>query len=152
MPLLKYFGWVGSFLVAALFAANWCFSVPTVRAPLSDVPFDQRINLRIHSDQKWPERVVFDTTRPTLAQNPDARTNTGGTEMALQAERQPSDAFAEMAIAATPCFRLPCSAGRAAEREDSPLEKGALFQARPHKAARKGFTSPNPLHKPPGKS
>jgi len=26
MPLLQYFGWVGSFLVAVLFAANWCCS------------------------------------------------------------------------------------------------------------------------------
>ena len=24
MPLFQYFGWVGSFLLAALFAANWC--------------------------------------------------------------------------------------------------------------------------------
>jgi hypothetical protein len=28
MPLLKYFGWVGSFLVAA----NWCFSMPIARS------------------------------------------------------------------------------------------------------------------------
>ena len=27
MPLLQYFGWVGSFLVAALLAANWWFSM-----------------------------------------------------------------------------------------------------------------------------
>src|ERR1700757_15194 len=27
MPLLQYFGWVGSFLVAALLATSWCFSV-----------------------------------------------------------------------------------------------------------------------------
>jgi hypothetical protein len=26
MPLLPYFGWVGSFLLAALFAASWWFS------------------------------------------------------------------------------------------------------------------------------
>ena len=67
MPLLKYFGWVGSFLVAALFAANWCFSAPIARSQPSDVPLNQRINIRIHSDHKWPERVVFDTTRAKLA-------------------------------------------------------------------------------------
>ena len=71
MPLLKYFGWAGSFLVAALFAANWCSSVPIARSRPSDVPLNQRINIRIHTDRKWPERVVFDTTRsmPT----PDAK-------------------------------------------------------------------------------
>ena len=33
MPLFQYFGWVGSFLLAALFAANWWFPVPIARAP-----------------------------------------------------------------------------------------------------------------------
>jgi hypothetical protein len=28
MPLFQYFGWVGGFLLVALFAANWCFSSP----------------------------------------------------------------------------------------------------------------------------
>jgi hypothetical protein len=46
MPLLNYFGWVGSFLVAALFAANWCFSAPIGRSRPSDVPLNQRINIR----------------------------------------------------------------------------------------------------------
>ena len=67
MPLLKYFGWVGSFLVAALFAASWCFSVPIARSRPSDVPLNQRINIRIHTDHKWPDRVVFDTSRWRLA-------------------------------------------------------------------------------------
>ena len=153
MPLLKYLGWVGSFLVAALFAANWCCSAPIVRGPRSDVPFDQNINIRIHSDQKWPERVVFDTARPTLAQKPDARTDIGGTGMALQAERQPFDAFAEMApVRASPCFRPPCSAGQVAERQTLPLQDSAPFQKRSRIAARKSFTSPNRLHKPPRRS
>src|ERR1700746_2864600 len=60
MPLFQYFGWVGSFLLAALFAVNWCCSMPV--APRSDIPRDQKINIRIHTDHKWPERVVFDTT------------------------------------------------------------------------------------------
>ncbi len=67
MPLFQYFGWAGSFLIAALLAANWCCSAPISPAPRSDVPLDQKINIRIHTDHKWPERVVFDTTRSTLA-------------------------------------------------------------------------------------
>jgi hypothetical protein len=63
-----------------LLAANWCFSTPMALAPRSDVPFDQRINIRIHTDHKWPERVVFDTTRSTLAQRSDAQTDVGGRE------------------------------------------------------------------------
>jgi hypothetical protein len=66
MLLLRYFGWGGGFLFAALLAANWCLSAPIALAPRSDVPLDQRINIRIHTDHKWPERVVFDTSRSSL--------------------------------------------------------------------------------------
>ena len=70
MPLLRYFGWVGSFLLATLFATNWYF--PARIAPPSDVPLDHLITIRIHTDRKWPERLVFGATvaipgkRPTL--------------------------------------------------------------------------------------
>ena len=153
MPLFQYLGWVGSFLLMALLAANWCFPAPI--APLPDVPLDQKVHIRIHTDHKWPERVVLDTTRSTLAQDAkaDGETDVGESETPVLAERQPFDAFAEMAPTAGPCFRPPCSA-QAAEREPSPIEKGAPFQnrARLSMTARKGLTFPNPLHKPPGRS
>ena len=152
MPLFQYFGWVGGFLFAALLAANWCFSAPIALAPRSDVPFDQRINIRIHTDHKWPERVVFDTTRSTLAQRGDAQTDVGGRETPVLAERQPFDAFAEMAATPVrPCFRPPCSAGA---REVSPIKNSASIQDRscPSTVARKGLTFSNRLHKPQGRS
>ena len=88
-------------------------------APRSDVPLDQKINIRIHTDHKWPERVVFDTTRSTLAREAkaDPETDVGRSETPVQAERQPFDAFAEMAIPVRPCFRPPCSAGQVADRD-----------------------------------
>ena len=154
MPLLKYFGWMGSFLVAALFAANWCFSVPIARSQSSDAPLNQRINIRIHTDHRWPERVAFDTSpstpTPDAKLQAESKLGSGGT--LAEAERQPFDAFAEMAIPVRPCFRPPCSAGQAAKREASPHEKSAPFQDRSRMATRKGLTFPNPLHKPPGKS
>ena len=147
MPLFQYFGWVGSFLLAALFAANWCCSAPIARAPLSDVPLDQKIHIRIHTDHKWPERVVLDTTRSTPAHDAkaDGETDVGRSETPVLAERQPFDAFAEMAPPARPCFRRPCSA-QAAEREPSPIEKGAPCQNRSR------LTLPSRLHKLPGRS
>jgi len=92
MPLFQYFGWVGSFLLAALFAANWCCSVPVARAPRSDVPRDQAINIRIHTDRKWPERVVFGTTRSALTDEAkaNAETDIGGSEPPVPADRHPS--------------------------------------------------------------
>ena len=155
MLLLRYFGWVGGFLVAALLAANWCFSTPIAPAPRSGVPLDQRINIRIHTDHKWPERVVFDTTRSTLAQRGGARTDVGGRETPVLTKRQSFDAFAEMAaLPGKPCFRRPCSAGLAAAREVSPIRNSASIQdrSRPSTVARKGLTFPNRLHKPQGRS
>jgi hypothetical protein len=66
MPLLQYFGWVGSFLLAALLAAKWCLPAPV--APQAGVPLDQKIGIRIHTDHKWPERVVLDSGGTTAAQ------------------------------------------------------------------------------------
>jgi len=131
--------------------------VPVARSRPSDVPLDQKINIRIHTDHKWPERAVFGTTRSTLADEAKANTETdiGGSETPVLAERQPFDAFAEMAaIPARPCFRPPCSAGHPTERNASPIENGAPSQNRSRLSitARKDVTFPNPLHKPPGKS
>ena len=66
MPLRQYFVWVGSILLVMLFAADWCFPAPVAHAPHSEIPPNERIILRIHSDDKRPERVVFDTTRSRL--------------------------------------------------------------------------------------
>jgi hypothetical protein len=97
MPLLQYFGWVGSFLLAALLGANWCLPAPI--DPQSDVALDQKVHIRIHTDHKWPERVVLDTTGSTLAHDAkaDGETDIAGSETAIPAERQPFEAFAEMA-------------------------------------------------------
>ena len=153
MPLFQYFGWVGSFLLAALFAANWCVSVPIALAPGSDVPLDRKINIRIHTDHKWPARVVFDTTSPVLAQKADAETGIVGGTPPVVLDRQPFDAFAKMdVVPVRPCFRPPCSTGHAAEREASRAGKSAPSQIRSLTAARKELTFPNPPHKPPGKS
>jgi hypothetical protein len=67
MPVMRYFLYVGAALLALLFVAGEVF--PTVPAEsavqgtraLADVPM-----IRIHTDRKWPERVVFDTSIPTI--------------------------------------------------------------------------------------
>ena len=129
MPLFHYFGWVGSFLLVALLAANWCFPAPI--APPSDIPLDRKVHIRIHTDHKWPERVVLDTTRAAPVQaKTDGETDAGESGAPAPAERQPSDAFAEDA------------------EKSAPLQN----RARLSMTARKGLTFPNPLHKPPGRS
>jgi hypothetical protein len=64
MPLARYFFFVGGVLFALLFVVDAV--LPTL--PVSDRTdkgADKSI-IRIHSDRKWPERVVFDTSLPTI--------------------------------------------------------------------------------------
>ncbi len=71
MPLMRYFVFVGGALLAILLIANAC--LPAL--PAAQTTSQQAANpsvIRIHSDRKWPERVVFDTTRPTIVPAPAA--------------------------------------------------------------------------------
>src|SRR5271168_4324149 len=70
MPLMRYFMYVGGALLALLFIADACLPpLPVAKASRSATDLSV---IRIHSDTKWPERVVFDTTRPTIMPAPAA--------------------------------------------------------------------------------
>ncbi len=61
MPLARYFLWVGSVLLALLFVADaYRPKLPAVEANTDASP----VLIRIHSIQKWPARMVFDTSAP----------------------------------------------------------------------------------------
>ena len=62
MPLARYFSYVGGVLLALLFMLD---------AYLPKLPVAGRANvhvpvIRIYSNQKWPERIVYDTNLPTI--------------------------------------------------------------------------------------
>ena len=62
MPLRKYFSCVGGVLFAVLFIlGSWFPKPPVVEKAQANLPL-----IRIHSDRKWPERVVYDTSLPTI--------------------------------------------------------------------------------------
>ncbi len=68
MPLMRYIIFVGGALLALLFIADACLpALPVTVASHSSTDLSV---IRIHSDTKWPERVVFDTTRPTITPVP----------------------------------------------------------------------------------
>jgi len=90
MPLARYFLFAGGALLALLFAFD-AFSPKAVADNSSHASAGvDKATLRIHSDVKWPERIVFDTTQPTivpkaapaqplvLVHQPDRRGRTGG--------------------------------------------------------------------------
>jgi hypothetical protein len=59
MPLLRYFLYVGGALLALLLVVNAAY--PTVPLPQTLTSASDLPPIRIHSDRKLPERVVFDT-------------------------------------------------------------------------------------------
>jgi hypothetical protein len=63
MPLVRYFFFVGGVLLALLFILD--ASLPKLPVADGDYARVDKSIIRIHSDRKWPERVVFDTSRPT---------------------------------------------------------------------------------------
>jgi hypothetical protein len=62
MPLARYFSFVGGVLLALLFILDACFPKHPVPERLhADLPV-----IRIYSDRKWPERIAYDTSLPTI--------------------------------------------------------------------------------------
>jgi hypothetical protein len=61
MPLARYFSVVGGVLLALLFVLDACFpKLPVAAKAKVYLPV-----IRIYSDRKWPERIVYDTSLPT---------------------------------------------------------------------------------------
>jgi hypothetical protein len=62
MPLARYFYFVGGALLALLFFLDAYFPKPPVAAKAKVyLPA-----IHIYSDRKWPERIVYDTSLPTI--------------------------------------------------------------------------------------
>jgi len=66
MLLARYFLSVGGILLALLFVADAIApKVPVAATDRNDAAVNKSV-IRIHSDRKWPEPVVFDTNVPTI--------------------------------------------------------------------------------------
>jgi hypothetical protein len=67
MPIGRYIAWVGTSLLALLFLADWYFpkSSPQPQRDANNLPI-----IRIASVRQPPERVVIDTSRPTIVPTP----------------------------------------------------------------------------------
>jgi hypothetical protein len=65
MPIARYFLFVGGVLLALLLAIDAFFPQQIVVASRGASSVDKTV-VRIRSDQKLPERVVYDTSLPTI--------------------------------------------------------------------------------------
>jgi hypothetical protein len=64
VPVGRYFIFVGGTLAALLLIAGWC--LPTPQAMFANQVVIDRSIIRIKSARKWPEKVVLDTSQPTI--------------------------------------------------------------------------------------
>src|SRR3954452_1396493 len=65
MPVARYFMFVGGALLALLFLID-AFAPSQAVVPSHAPPSIDRTVVRIRSDQKLPERVVYDSRLPTI--------------------------------------------------------------------------------------
>jgi hypothetical protein len=94
MPLARYFLYIGGVLLALLFISDaYLPQVPVAVRADTDRPV-----IRIHSDRKWPERVVFDTNRPTIvsAQTANIEASVPAPATVADVSARVRDAFAEL--------------------------------------------------------
>ena len=67
MPIARYIAWVGASLLALLFVVNYFFPEESA-APAREA--SNRPVIRIASVQQPPERIVIDTSQPTIVPPP----------------------------------------------------------------------------------
>jgi hypothetical protein len=94
--LARYFFFVGGVLLALLFIADaYLPKLPVADRANTDLPV-----IRIYSDRKWPERVVYDTSLPTIIPAQIANTDAGvpapATVADVSAKAQVREAFAQL--------------------------------------------------------
>src|SRR5436189_6119819 len=96
MPVARYFLFVGGVLLALLFAFD-AFAPQQVAVASNAAPSIDKTVVRIRSDQKPPERVVYDTSLPTIVA-PTAKTQIAAAPPAsvadATAQAQERDTFA----------------------------------------------------------
>jgi len=100
MPLARYFLYVGGALLALLFVLDPYLP----KLPAAAFGKSSSTIIHIHSDQKWPERIVYDTSFPTVvpAQIANIEANvaapqivTSTTEREASAQMQPSSQLSD---------------------------------------------------------
>ncbi|MCK1481505.1 hypothetical protein IVB25_01765 [Bradyrhizobium sp. 193] len=97
MPLIKYCGFVGSALVLLLIAISWCFPQQATGPGNSDV---ERPPIRISSAERAPERVIIDTSLPTIV--PPSNISASPSIMSVQSAQPLQSVFAKLHVSANP--------------------------------------------------
>jgi hypothetical protein len=106
MPLGRYFIFVGSVLLTLLFAADWYMP----QLPLQPARADVDHGIRVQSRYRGPERIVIDTSLPTIV--PASAVAADLPPTAQPQARPPREAFALAAPETPQAQRQSSSVGR----------------------------------------
>ncbi|MCP3459435.1 MULTISPECIES: hypothetical protein [unclassified Bradyrhizobium] len=127
MPLARYFALIGVALLVLLFIADACVTT----SPVAEKADSNRIAIRIRSEMKLPERVVYDTSQPTIVvapianderSTPKSTTTTADKTREAFAQFQPSDAARPAAPKARARETRPSHQHKATRRRAPPYE------------------------------
>ena len=66
VPIGRYMAFVGSLLLAMLFIADWLLPIGPTQSVTSGEANKPTIRIKSVQDHKWPERIAFDTSAPTI--------------------------------------------------------------------------------------
>jgi hypothetical protein len=119
VPFVRYLAFVGAALIGLLFVADWVWptvpSAPSLPAQQSsqvstESPVEQSI--RIRSARRWPDKIDFDTTQPTVVPPPPApmvaeAPPAPSAAAPVVADNSPLDARAEVKPLAKPATPAP---------------------------------------------
>ena len=120
MPVARYFLFVGGVLLALLFALD-AFAPQQMAVAGNTAPSINKTVVRIRSDQKLPERVVFDTSLPTIVPPAAASQITAspaGSAAGVSAQAQVRDTVAQ-------------AEAKKLERQPEPQRKRKIAKIRP---------------------
>jgi hypothetical protein len=136
MPVLRYFLYVGGALLALLLVFNAV--LPQAPATNSLTSSAETPAIRIHSDQKWPEPVVFDTSQSAIAPAPVTVAKVAAAPAVTQSPVNPAvtvaspkarvrEAFAQLPLSG----QIPAVAAETKKAEVKPQPRRKVARAHP---------------------
>jgi hypothetical protein len=124
MPVARYFLFVGGVLLALLLAVD-AFSPQQVAVASNTAPAIDKTVVRIRSDQKLPERVVYDTSLPTIVPP------TANVQVAAAPAPPAADASAQARVRDTFAQFVPAESSKKSEPQVQRKRRVAKVRANP---------------------
>ena len=129
MPIFRYFIFVGGALLALLFAADFVFPPAASVAQVVAATGNDQPLIRIRSNRHLPERVVLDTSQPTIAApavkiataaapQPPVQEGASPALAEMSAKMRVRETFAQF----TPATKAEPSAARKSEAQATPVQ------------------------------